>query len=199
MSQIQVTLVDQNIIFKNSPQIYSGDRNTDIIEFEFDEIWDNYAKTAVFYKDIEQPQFRVLDADKCVIPWEVLTEPGSLYIGVVGVQNDKVITSEIKPYTIGQGAITPAETPPPEDIWQQIISELMTIRALASQLIKDQEEYQKHWDKEVESSITEAKQATIQCYDAISALNVEIFDMDGGDPFTQPSDDDIDINGGYPG
>lgn len=70
--------------------------------------------------------------------------------------------------------------------------------AFKEQLEADQEEYQAHWDAEVEQSITEAEQATNQCYDAIGALQLEIYDMNGGDPFTETSDDDMDANGGYP-
>ena len=44
----------------------------------------------------------------------------------------------------------------------------------------------------------DVKNAVAQCYDAISALQLETFDMDGGDPFTQASEEDIDVNGGYP-
>lgn len=62
----------------------------------------------------------------------------------------------------------------------------------------DQEAYHTQWEERVDGSIQEAQNATTQCYDAISALNLEIYDMDGGDPFTQPSEDVIDANGGYP-
>lgn len=70
--------------------------------------------------------------------------------------------------------------------------------AFMAQITADQEEYQAQWDAEVEQSITEAQQATNQAYDVIGALQVEMYDMNGGDPFTEISEDDMDANGGYP-
>lgn len=70
--------------------------------------------------------------------------------------------------------------------------------AFMAQITADQEEYQAQWDAEVEQSITEAQQATNQAYDVIGALQVEMYDMNGGDPFTEMSEDDMDANGGYP-
>ena len=52
--------------------------------------------------------------------------------------------------------------------------------------------------EEINVSVKEVQKATQQCYAAISSLQLEIFDMNGGDPFTQHSDNDMDANGGYP-
>lgn len=198
MSQIRVKLIDQNVVFINTPRIYSGDVKTDSVYFEFDEVWDGYLKTAVFYQDVEKPYFVVVTDNKCEIPFEVMTDAGKFQFGVVGVLNDKVLTSELVGYDLRQGAATPADIPVSEDVWMQILNEANEIRKLASQMQRDQEEYQAEWNEKVDDSIKEAQKATVQCYDAISALNLEIYDMDGGDPFTTPSEDDMDANGGYP-
>ena len=198
MSQIQVKAIDQNIVFVDTPRIYSGGVNTDSVRFEFDKVWDGYLKTAVFYTDIKNPYFVVMTDNECVIPSEVIANTGKLYIGVVGVLDDKVITSEVVVYDIPQGAVTPMEAPLAEDVWQQILAELRATRILAQQLRQDQEEYQAKWEQEVDGSIKEAQQATVQCYDAISSLQLEIFDMNGGDPFTESTEEDLDANGGYP-
>lgn len=199
MSQIQLKAIDQNIVFVDTPRIYSGGVNTDTVIFEFDEVWDGYLKTAVFYQDINNPYFAVMADNECIIPHEVIADSGKLYIGVVGVLDDKVITSEVVMYDLKQGAVTPAEAPLSPDVWRQILAELRATRVLAIQLRQDQEDYQAKWEEEVDGSIKEAQQATVQCYDAISSLQLEIFDMNGGDPFTQPSEGDLDANGGYPG
>lgn len=70
--------------------------------------------------------------------------------------------------------------------------------AFMAQITSDQEAYQAQWDAEVEDSIDEAQYATSACYDAIGALQLEYYDMNGGDPFTEMSEDDMDANGGYP-
>lgn len=198
MSQIQVKAIDQNIVFVDTPRIYSGGVNTDTVIFEFDEVWDGYLKTAVFYQDINNPYFAVMADNECIIPHEVIADTGKLHIGVVGVLDDKVITSEVVVYDINQGAVTPMDVPLTEDVWQQILAELRATRILAQQLRQDQEEYQAKWEQEVDGSIKEAQQATVQCYDAISSLQLEIFDMNGGDPFTESTEEDLDANGGYP-
>ena len=70
--------------------------------------------------------------------------------------------------------------------------------AFMARIEADQEAYQQQWNETVEDKIDEAQQATSQCYDAIGALQLEYYDMNGGDPFTEMSEDDMDANGGYP-
>lgn len=142
MSNIKVKAVDQNIAFTDSPKIYSGDVNTDYVHFCFDEVWDGFIKTAVFYREVDKPYFQVLADDECIVPKEVMAKPGKFFMGVVGVLDDKVITSEVIGYDIGQGIMTPVEMPPTEDVWQQILAELNSIRVLANQIKQDQEEFQ---------------------------------------------------------
>lgn len=211
MSTIRVKVTDQNFIFTESPNIYSGDVNTDHIHFTFDETWDGFTKTAVFYRDLETQYYQILTDDECVIPHEVLEEDGKIFIGVFGTKNDQVLTSEVLFYEIGKGVLTETLQPsdPTPDIWTQILSDyseiLTEVKGIRSdnatfkqEILDDQNAYQEQWRQEVAQSITDAQQATIACNDAISALQLEIFDMNGGDPTTQVSEDDIDANGGYP-
>ena len=141
MSNIKVKAVDQNIAFTDSPKIYSGDVNTDYVHFSFDDVWNGFIKTAVFYREVDKPYFQVLADDECIVPKEVMAEPGKFFMGVVGVLDDKVITSEVIGYDIGQGIMSPVETPPTEDIWQQILAELNIIRVLANQIKQDQTQF----------------------------------------------------------
>ena len=107
MSLIKVRTIDQNIAFTDLPRIYSGDIGTDSILFDFDEVWSGFIKTAVFYRKPSQPYFQVLKDNECVIPHEVLKDVGKFYVGVIGVLDNKVLTSEVIAYEIGQGAHTP--------------------------------------------------------------------------------------------
>lgn len=70
--------------------------------------------------------------------------------------------------------------------------------AFQSGLKSEQQSYFLAWSEKVDGSIKEAQRATEQCYNAISSLQIEIFDMNGGDPFTQHTESDFDANGGYP-
>ena len=67
-----------------------------------------------------------------------------------------------------------------------------------STIKSEQQNYFNIWTGKVDGSIKEAQKATQQCYAAISSLQLEIFDMNGGDPFTQHTESDFDANGGYP-
>lgn len=117
MALIKVVCNDQNVSFLKRPNIYSGDVNTDEVEFAFSDIWTGYTKTAVFYADENDPYKVPLDDNnKALIPSEVLTTPGKLRFGVFGVKGDLRLTSELVSYKIGRGAITtgknPSSTPP---------------------------------------------------------------------------------------
>ena len=144
MSLIKVRAIDQNIAFTDLPRIYSGDIGTDSILFDFDEVWSGFIKTAVFYRKPSQPYFQVLKDNECVIPHEVLKDVGKLYVGVIGVLDNKVLTSEVIAYEIGQGAHTPIGEIVPDpspDLWNQILDELLKIRELAEQMKLDQEAF----------------------------------------------------------
>ena len=144
MSTIKIKTLNQNIVFTDLPRIYSGDIGTDYIHFEFDEIWSGFIKTAVFYRDPDKPYFQVMKDNECVIPYEVLMTAGKFHVGVVGVLEGKVLTSEVIAYEIGQGAHTPIGEIVPEpspDLWEQILDELLKIRELAEQMKLDQEAF----------------------------------------------------------
>ena len=144
MSLIKVRTIDQNIAFTDLPRIYSGDIGTDSILFDFDEVWSGFIKTAVFYRKPSQPYFQVLKDNECVIPHEVLKDVGKFYVGVIGVLDNKVLTSEVIAYEIGQGAHTPIGEIVPDpspDLWNQILDELLKIRELAEQMKLDQEAF----------------------------------------------------------
>lgn len=194
MSNIGVKCVDQNLTFTNAPLIYSGDVNTDTITFDFCDVWDGYTKTAVFYKNINEPYFVLLVDNACVIPSEVMETSGRMYVGVIGVLGDKVITSEVLEYDVGQGAVTPVGTVPSPDIWKQILKLANEMQETSKQMEVEHDEF----IRVANLTVDEAQTATQQCLDAISSLQLEIYDMNGGDPMAEVSDDDFDVNGGYP-
>ena len=137
--EIVTKCIDQNIAFVNTPEIFSGTKNTVTMKFEFSDIWNSYGKTAVFYKDLAKPVFVALSLDNtCVVPQSVLAEEGTMYVGVIGATTDKIITSEIVPYDIGVGATTmdAVEEPEPE-IWEQILTEVGKAQEIMSEFEKN--------------------------------------------------------------
>lgn len=122
---IHVRCDNQVLSYVEMPFIASGDVNEDKIEFEFCPMWEGFTKTAVFYRT-ESDVYHVLleEDDACIIPHEVLADPGPLYFGVFGTREDRVRTSEIIQYTIKQGAITEATkiSDPTPNIYSQILA-----------------------------------------------------------------------------
>ena len=163
MTTIKLKVIDENIEFTSSPPIYSGGINTISTLFDFGDIWESFTKTAVFYREITKPYQVVLKDDECLIPHEVMTTAGRIYIGVFGVKGDKVKTSEVVYYDIGIGVMTHGSIgEPSDDIWQQILAELGNIRELAEQMKLDQENFKTDISKiqsDFETTITNQQNA----------------------------------------
>lgn len=155
---IKIKVVDQELAFIESPFVASGNINTVVTVFSFDESWEGFTKTAVFYRDKGDPKLNILKDDKCYVRQEVMQTDGRMFIGVFGVKDDKVKTSEIVFYDIGVGVPTSGAIEEPSDeIWQQILNELGNIRELAEQMKLDQEAFETDITKkqeDFESDIT---------------------------------------------
>ena len=126
MSNIRASCIGQSMRFTNTPTISSGDVNYDTITFDFCSQWDNFTKTAVFYRSEKDVYYQLLDENNtCFIPKEVLVDKGTIYIGVFGVAGETTITSQVLGYRIDKGAITENLKPsdPTPDIYEQIISQ----------------------------------------------------------------------------
>ena len=116
----------QNIDVICCAKLVSQTVNAHKVHFFFGDSWDGYIKKAIFRtKTVEREQ--VLADDKCAIPWECLEQAGEyLYIGVYGVQGDKVRpTVWSKGLYIHQGAHPTEEAQPPTpDIYQQFVNQI---------------------------------------------------------------------------
>ena len=139
-TRVQLKVSDENLEFTSSPNIYSGDVNTIEIQFGFDEYWDNYVKYAVFYTDVDNPYTEKLsDEGVCMIPHEVMEEPGRVYIGVFGSQigddEARLKTSEVVFYDIGQGIFGKASRDT-ANMWQEILIHYDEIRNLHADTVE---------------------------------------------------------------
>ena len=187
MSVITVKTQDQKLILTSTPDLFSGDVGSDVLKVDFDSTWNNYTKTAVFYVSENEVYRQVLTDNACTIPQEVLKNHGKFYFGIMGVNGTTVLTSEALSYVVGRGAITSdlKDADPTPDIYAQILGKYDEVIKLAND-----------WGDKVDPAIQDAINAKNQCLDAVAALKAEIYDMDGGDPYTSTYTDDI--NGGYP-
>lgn len=142
MEKLILKTVSESLVFENRPEIFSGDIGSVTLKVNFDETWDGFGKTAVFSKGTETPVFKVLDINgECIIPSEILADPGKIYLGVFGVKDEKTITSELIGFKIGKGvdsfsAVNPKDEPEP-DVYQQIVSNYGKVIQAINQEIAD--------------------------------------------------------------
>ena len=121
---IKALIYDQTIQLVNLPLIASGSEGAISIECDFDELWDGYGKTAVFYRDKSEVYHVLLVGDAVTVPAEVLTDEGFFYFGIFG-KADNTRTTEMLRVTVKQGAITAATAEPAEptpDIYMQLMA-----------------------------------------------------------------------------
>lgn len=102
--------------------------------FMFDAEWDGTEKHVIFSNGDIPSKEVVLDSSMtCIVPWEVLEQEGSLYISVVGILEDKRITTKlmenpIEVYASGElgGSAPQQPSPSPWDYYNGQLEEIRT-------------------------------------------------------------------------
>lgn len=116
-----------------------GSVNTVTAHFDFDAEWDGYTKTAVFASGSTVKRVLLDGSNQCTVPWEVLTQPGMLQIGVAGMDGDKILPSVKAIACVNEGIYTdgtaPAEPTPTE--YAQLISLSEDTKAIAQSVRDD--------------------------------------------------------------
>lgn len=119
---IKAQVVDQAMRVTSLPKLASGGAEEIRVEVTFCSMWDGMGKTAVFYRNKGKVYQVVMVEDACIIPYEVMAEPGKVYFGVVGVEGETVRTSEVVALTVQQGSIIAAVPVPLPDVYKQILT-----------------------------------------------------------------------------
>ena len=125
MSVIKITVDEQNLHITDSPKIAAQGVNENYVLFTFSPDWDGFAKVALFYAD-EDPETvyqSLVDANgSAVVPWEVTNDERKMCIGVSGVKDNVVKTSEILKYKIVKGLYVVESSPPSPGIYEQMLT-----------------------------------------------------------------------------
>lgn len=175
MANLQIELEKQLLTIKNQELIASGDSNFDSCTFTFDELWDGFTKTAVFYQDKSNVQYTVLESDDtCMIPTAAMARAGRMYIGVFGIKDTAVVTSTLATVDIMEGAISgdTVSTEPTDDVFLAIIAQYQRIASLMGSYNNMAEELRQECTalmQQVEDSITEQNEIlqTLGAFDVI--------------------------------
>lgn len=122
---ITARVIDQTLQLTNVPKIASGGEYSVRLEAIFNESWDGYGKTAVFYlKEKANQVYHVVMADDvCIVPREVLAVPGHLCLSIRGVSGNTVRPTETVTLSIVQGPVNGLTTfEPLPDVYKQVLS-----------------------------------------------------------------------------
>ncbi len=108
---------------------------------QFDDSWDGYVKTIVFTAGnfFEKHSKAVLyTGGEMLVPWEVLNEPGELWISASGVADGVLQPTALmrEGLTIAPCGETTGEAPgeASPEIWQQVLEEVGVIRSLTENI-----------------------------------------------------------------
>lgn len=136
---IKAKITDQTLEFTLKPMVASGGINEDVIEFEFDELWDGFNTVAVFYRSKREVFHIKIVGNRCTIPSEVLRTQGVCYVGVMGVKDNVTRTTNVLRYEIEHGAITAGVEPPEPtpSIYEQILETVKSTKQIAQSVRDD--------------------------------------------------------------
>ncbi|MDO4384898.1 MAG: hypothetical protein Q4E18_02745 [Clostridia bacterium] len=136
---IKVECVDQVLRLTQTPTIASGGVKEDTVEFAFDSLWDGFALTAVFYRNENEVYHVEIVDNRCIVPKEVLANPGYFYLGVMGVKDGVTRTTNVLSYRVEAGAITVGVQPPEPtpSIYEQILASVKSAEQIAQSVRYD--------------------------------------------------------------
>nr|DAH91369.1 MAG TPA: DNA repair protein [Caudoviricetes sp.] len=138
MITINGTVEGQRFTLDN--KIVATGMNVGQIKFTFSSDWNDYKKTAVFFKDTSKVyRTEVDDNGIAKIPPEAIQDKGICYIGVFGAYGENVLTSEVIGYYFRLGAISKDLTPsdPTPDVYDQLLGRYSTLEKRVAALEKE--------------------------------------------------------------
>lgn len=145
MTTINLATSDQLLMVVQQPTISSGEQNSVKLQVDFDSMWDDCARSAVFFTEKRKNEIYevVLTDDECTVPHEVLVEESNLFIGVRGVNSTdkKVKTSSLVRCRILEGAPAGTEntTEPTPSLYQQLLTNNNMLQARVNNLARLEE------------------------------------------------------------
>lgn len=136
---IKAKITDQTLEFTLKPMVASGGVNEDVIEFEFDALWDGFDTAAVFYRSKREVFHKKIVDNRCTVPSEVLRAQGVFYVGVMGVKDNVTRTTNVLRYELEHGAITVGVEPPEPtpSIYEQILETVKSTEKIAQSVRDD--------------------------------------------------------------
>ena len=122
MTTIYARLTDQVLTATVMPKVACNNINTVRLYVEFDSAWDNFSKSAVFYTSYDPTRYEVIiNSNIAIVPAEVLTQDGKLYISIKGVRGMYQKTSTLLAYKILAGTPSMVIGEPTPSVYSQLL------------------------------------------------------------------------------
>lgn len=102
MITLEVSINKRKISTEQTPDIFSGTQGVDSVHYTTDEEWEGFTLYGVFSNG-KHIYYTSCEAGVTMIPSGVLERSGMIYIGLMGENGTKRITSSLLPYRLGKG------------------------------------------------------------------------------------------------
>lgn len=136
MTTIYARAQDQVLVATILPKLACNNRKSVKLHVDFDSVWDDYAKSALFYTSNDPTVYpeALSSSGECTIPHEVLADAGYLFITIQGVNSSNGRLKSTTPiqYKILPGTPSLVVSPPSPGVYQQLLTEAAKINVLAS-------------------------------------------------------------------
>ena len=139
MITIKARVVGENIELLESPLIASKSRYTVQLDLEFDEAWDGFGRTALFWGVDDEVYTSQITNGKTTVPHEALADPGKIKFGVYGTNGTKRIVTVKVTYKVVDGAYTNVSSgsvQPSPDLLEQIEAGIGVMEDYAAQMTR---------------------------------------------------------------
>lgn len=133
MAEIHLNVTETVLKLVEPRSLVGTGVNYDTCTFTFGPEWKGYTKTAVFYSSKNREPIAILldEKDKCIIPWESISDSGLLYIGIFGIKDIVEIPTNFVTIMIVQGAAGNNVPPPPSlSAYKQILDKVTEVKAV---------------------------------------------------------------------
>ena len=129
MTQINLMLADQRLIVAQKVKIAAGDINSVVLHADFDAAWDEFTDRKVIFANDSvnggKTQDILLIGNECIVPHEVLSKEGVLFISVTGYTTDGTTrkTSSIAKMKVSESLADATTTiAPTMDLYRQYLA-----------------------------------------------------------------------------
>lgn len=103
MITLEVSINQRKISTEQSPDIFSGTQGVDSVRYTTDAEWEGFTLYGVFSNG-KHIYYTSCEAGVTMIPAGALERSGMFYIGLMGENGTKRITSSLLPYRLGKGS-----------------------------------------------------------------------------------------------